>query len=439
MAAKHSPSGEKSITLSAGGNSLHIEADPESLPNYIESLRLTRDIMDLMLRGSSVIDNHHGLPIRSIEAADEFLLRYGFNIQNPVESAEVLGYYRESLRFIKKYFLKPENADGADLEIPKIFYELSDVRELFVWAADKSIDQILRSRWACSFMRVMHAISHLDKDLRHDFFPEIQKQIFDRIYKEIHSVDDQPHLGDPKDPNSVPLVKFQTKPRKARDSVVLKLLHKKETLAEDVFDQIGVRFVTKTRVDAVRVLKYLRDKHIVMSVNVRPSRSRNNLIDPMLYRRVWREVEQSVEKGDFHNKEWVNELLEKALDSGFEAAQQEIKESNPFSNANYRSIQFTCRQLIKYRSPVYDEIKNLRALLKNSSDAEIKNAADRLDLSHITKEQRFFYPYEVQIMDSKNYEESENGRASHAVYKAAQAKMAMKRVLGQLLPREQRE
>ncbi len=31
---------------------------------------------------------------------------------------------------------------------------------------------------------------------------------------------------------------------------------------------------------------------------------------------------------------------------------------------------------------------------------------------------------------------AESGRASHAVYKAAQAKMAMRRVLGQLLPAE---
>ena len=115
------------------------------------------------------------------------------------------------------------------------------------------------------------------------------------------------------------------------------------------------------------------------------------------------------------------------------------RNSNGFSNSNYKSIQFTCRQLIKYRSPVYDEIKALRTLLKNSTDLEVKSAADRLDISHLTKEQRFFYPFEVQIIDIKNYEEAESGRASHASYKAAQAKMAMKRVLGQLLPRDQRE
>lgn len=390
-----------------------------------------RDVMDLMLRGRSVIDSPHAIPIRNVADADELLHRYGYNLENPVESAELLGNYHEALRFIRKYFLRPDNPEGASLEVPKVFLELSDIRELFPWASDKSLDHGLRARWACAILRVMHAISHLDKDLRHEFFPEIQKQIFDRIYREIHSADEKISLGDLKNSDSVPLVKFQTKPRKSRDSLILKLLHKKETLAEDVFDQIGVRFITRSRIDVVRVLKYLRDRYIVMPMNIRPSRSRNSLIDPKIYRRTWREVEQAVLRGEFQNKEWVDELLEKALQGGFQEGMDEV--ANPFSSQSYHSIQFTCRQLIKYRSPVYEEMKALKALLKNSENPEIKKSIDRLDLSHITKEQRFFYPFEVQILDAKNYEEAESGRASHASYKAAQTQTAMKRVLGQLL------
>lgn len=390
--------------------------------------------MNLMLRGRSVIDSHHGLPIRTVEAADEFLFRYGYNLENPVEAAEVLGNYHESLRFMRRYFLKPDNPDGADLEIPKQFLELNDVRQLFPWAADKSIEEINRTRWACSILRVMHAISHLDKDLRHDFFPEIQKQVFDRIYKEIHTVEGQLYLGEPRNPNAVALEKFQTKPRKTRDSIILKLLHKKETLAEDVFDQIGVRFVTKTRVDVVRVLKYLRDKYIVMMMNLRPSRSRNNLVDPKLYRRKWREVRHAVARGELTDPRAIDDLLESSLADGYAEAQREIGETNPFSSANFHSIQFTCRQLVKYRSGVFEEMKNLRALLKNTQDQEVKALMDRLDFSQFSKEQRFFYPFEVQIMDAENYEEAESGRASHSAYKAAQTKMAMQRVLGHLLP-----
>lgn len=408
----------------------------QQLLSYMDSLRLSRDVMNLMLRGRSVIDSHHGLPIHALEAADEFLHKYGYNLENPVESAEVLGNYHESLRFIRKYFLKPENHEGADLEIPKNFVELTDMRNLFLWAADKSLDQVVRARWACAILRVMHAISHLDKDLRHEFFPEIQKQVFDRFYKEIHTVEGQVYLGNPRDPKSVPLDKFQTKPRKTRDSVILKLLHKKETLAEDVFDQIGVRFVTRTRPDVVRVLKYLRDRYIVMTMNIRPSRSRNNLVDPLLYRRTWRELKHAIARGEGEGKDWAENALDYALKEGFSEAQKEINENNPHSSKEFRSIQFTCRQLVKYRSPVADEVRQLRTLLRTSQDAEIQKILERIDFAHLQKEQRFFYPFEVQIMDRVNWEEAESGRASHAVYKAAQAKMAMRRVLGQLLPAE---
>ena len=414
---------------------MHTEEKLQDLLSHMDTLRLSRDVMNLMLRGRSVIDSHHGLPIRELEATDEFLLKYGYNLENPVESAEVLGNYHESLRFIRKYFLKPENAEGASLEVPKAFAELTDMRHLFIWASDKSLDQVIRARWACAILRVMHAISHLDKDLRHEFFPEIQKQVFDRFYKEIHTVDGQVYLGNPKDPRAVPLDKFQTKPRKTRDSVILKLLHKKETLAEDVFDQIGVRFVTRTRPDVVRVLKYLRDKYIVMTMNIRPSRSRNNLVDPLLYRRTWRELRHQIQRGEGKDREWLENALDYALREGFSEAQKDISENNPHSSKEFRSIQFTCRQLVKYRSPVADEVKSLRTLLRTSQDPEIQKILERLDFAHLQKEQRFFYPYEVQIIDRENFEEAESGRASHAAYKAAQAKMAMHRVLGQLIPK----
>ena len=185
-----------------------------ALKQYVESLRMSRDVMELMLKGRSAIDSRHGLPINSHDEADRFLVSYGYVKENPVESAELIGNYHEALRFIKRYFLQPENPQGALLEIPRIFYAISDVRDIFVWASDKSVKEHLRTRWACSILRVMHTISHLDKDLRHDFFPTIQQQVFDRFYKEIHNVDGKLFLGDPKNPNAVELVKFETKPRK---------------------------------------------------------------------------------------------------------------------------------------------------------------------------------------------------------------------------------
>ena len=44
--------------------------------------------------------------LRELDAADEFLFKYGYSLENPVDRAELLGNYHESLRFIRKYFLK---------------------------------------------------------------------------------------------------------------------------------------------------------------------------------------------------------------------------------------------------------------------------------------------------------------------------------------------
>src|SRR6185503_311488 len=106
---------------------------------------------------------------------------------------------------------------------------------------------------------IMHTIAHIDKDLRTQHFADIQKQIFDRFYKFIFRDEHgQLFLGEnSSDPLRVPLVAFETKPKKARDSIILKLLHKPENVAEDIFDRVGMRYVTKTRLGSLQVIKFL--------------------------------------------------------------------------------------------------------------------------------------------------------------------------------------
>lgn len=403
----------------------------DSLKEYIKSLHVGRDVVELMLRGKSAIDSRQGIHVKNKEAAERFLWFYGYDLESPIESAEIMGNYQEALRFIKKYFLKPENPDGVALEIPKLFYEVTDLRELLFFSADKSFEFSNRQRWACSILRVMHTISHLDKDLRHEYYATIQQQILDRFYKEIHNVEGKLYLGDPKSSLSVELIKFETKPRKTRDSAILKLLHKPENVAEDIFDQVGIRFVVKNYVDVIRVLKFLRDKYIVMPMNIRPSRSRNTLFDPFLYRRTWRKARNDIDNGYIKSPAEVDALIERTLG---EVNLEKREIINPFSSSSYRSIQFTCRQLIKYRNPIYEDLKNLRNVVKKSDDPEIQKLAERVDLSRLSREQRFFYPFEVQIFDQINHQESESGKASHASYKAAQVQACLRRVLGKLVP-----
>ncbi len=409
-----------------------------ALREYLESLRLSRDILDVMLGGRSSIDTRGGLlPVADLDSASFFIDAYGYKADEPIQAAELLGVYQESMRFIQKYFLKPGSATGYELTIPQTFYELQDIRKLLLYVTETDLKHEEQKLWACAILRVMHTICHLDKDIRADYLSTIQQQVFDRFYKVVQNVDDRIYLDDSKDSSPIELMHFHTKPRKSRDSQVLKLLHKQENVAEDIYDQVGVRFVTRSRMDSLRVLKFLRDRSLVIPGNVKPSRSRNALVDPFLYRRVWREVRSQVEKDHLRTPGEIDAYIEKRL-------QEQPKESkingtsNPFSSESYTAIQFTCRQLIKYRNPVYDDVKKIKAMVMESGIDELKKFADRVDIGQLSREHSFFYPFEVQIMDARSYEEAQSGLAAHKSYKAAQVGVAALRVLGTLVPSNER-
>ena len=100
------------------------------LETYVSSLRLSRDVLDVMLRGKSAIDTRGGaLPTKSVDEASRFIAAYGYNLEDPIQSAEVIGVYHEALSFIQKYFLRPGNPEGLELQIPQPFFELDDIRK----------------------------------------------------------------------------------------------------------------------------------------------------------------------------------------------------------------------------------------------------------------------------------------------------------------------
>lgn len=393
------------------------------------------DVLDVIISGKSSLDSLHGFQIGSVDEADRFIQSYGYDLENPIERAEIMGCFHESLNFVRTHFLQPENPDGLRLEIPRKVLELGDVRELFLMASlthpgqrDEATGHALR-RWACSLLKIMHTIAHIDKDLRSSYFSDIQQQIFDRFYKLIHRTDDgQLYIGENEtDPLRVDLVAFETKPKKSRESTLLKLLHKPENVAEDIFDRVGIRFVTVTRLGALRVVKVLKDKMVVMPPNIKPSRSRNTLVDLDSFRQGLDEATGKLDTGGLDEEGFVEALHEACIPPA-------VSPDNPHSSEFYRAIQFTARQLIKLKNPVYNDVRELKALVKQKGAQEdLAKLVDRLDLKYLTKEIRFFYPFEVQVVDVKSAEENERGRSAHSAYKKAQVQTALRRVMGAFL------
>ncbi len=376
-------------------------------------------VLDVLIGGTSFLDSKQGFLNRfnDADSIEQFVEAYGFDLQDLIEKAELQGSIQEAIRFIKRYFLKPDNPDGLAIEMPKKINDLVDVQELLRYASQSSSEY---RAWACSILKVVHTICHIDRDMRIHYFPEIQKQIFDRFYRYLNRDDDgRLYLARNRDDElRVDLVEFQVKPKKARDSILMKLLHKPESVAEELFDRVGVRFITQNRVDSIRVVHFLERSNVIVAANIKPSRSRNTLVDTKLFREV-------LEKNRIQTH-LLPELIE-AIPHPQERA------DNPFSSEHYRAIQFTCRQLIKLRNVIVDQIRDLKNVTKtNPVDPAIQAALDRIDPKSIQRMIRFFYPFEIQVMDQYSHLENEKGRSAHGEYKKAQQNSAMIRVMGSL-------
>lgn len=390
------------------------------------------DILEVIVGGKSTIDAPGGFLTSSAAEADRFVRAYGYDLDNPIDGAELLGNFQEALNFIRRHFLKPDNPEGLALEIPRKLVEMTDVRELFVQASVPE-QGVMRS-WACAVLKVMHTIAHLDKDVRSPYFADVQKQIFDRYYRLIQRDDGegQLYLGErADDPLRVDLAAFQTKPMKSRDSTLLKMLHKPENVAEDIFDRVGIRFVTRTRLDSLRVIKFLKERMVLVAPNIKPSRSRNTLVNAEILRAQITGELDAFERGDMDEAQLTARLEAAAV------AQTGGEAINPHSSQFYRAIQFTARQLVKFRNPLYDELKDLRNLVRTQGpqdpESDLRRAAEKIDLKYMQREVRFFYPYEVQLMDEQSFEENERGRSAHSEYKKAQVQTALRRVMGSLI------
>ena len=330
------------------------------------------------------LDNH------TLESAEQFLQAYGFDWAHAEHRAEIEELRAQAIEFIETELLDPGEA------IDPIVRAEDDVRTVICWASASEPSK--RRAWACSLLRVAHTLAHCQSYFNERFGPQIRAQIFARFEPHLSMERRGLHLGHGE--HAIALADFEVKPAKPTFSVAMKLLHKVENVAEDVFDRVGVRFVTKQRFDALLVVKYLREHNVFMFANVKPSRSRNTLIDLQWLEDLMAGIDEETLRGDISAEQRLDLLREAAASHPYPAPSGPA--INPYSAPDYHSVQFTCRQMIRAES---------------SSGRPI----------------RFFFPFEIQILDSQSYEATRSGYASHDLYKQRQRDAVRKRVLGPIL------
>ncbi len=400
-------------------------------PNYLSKYMFDWDSMDVVLSGQSSLDSRFFLsPLRDQDHVQQFLSAYGLDYNDPVNRAELFGNFQEALQFIRRYFLKEGSEHGLDLKIPNSIIMITDVGDLFLMATGNYPDSELEDTlWAEVVLKVMHTILHVDKDLRTNYFSTIQTQIFDRFYRHLSREDERLFLGKNKEEDKIPLLEFETKSKKTRESVIIKLLHKAENVAEELFDRIGVRIVTENRFDTLRVMKFLLEKFVVIPHNIKPSRSLNTLVNVTKYK----EKHSNLVKMALRNNMSEKKFLQAAEKEVKECLNFDDKDRNSHSLNKYQSIQFTCRQLIKYKNPFLQDFNDLRKEAKESGDDNLAKKILAMDVSLIARDVRFFYPFEVQIVDKESHKTNTEGEASHVEYKKSQVQSAIRRVFKHLL------
>ena len=381
------------------------------------------DTLRLFLEGFSPVDLKT-IAVTSVGEAEQFIATYGYDMEDPKEREEAHQIHRESLEFLERYLCPSMTESEPDLTPPEELRNPHQLHDLLLMTSDTE-DPMLAA-WACSLLRVMHTISHANLAARTPYFREVQSQILSPFEEHLFPNAEKPEsLG--QGPSAVPLKAVFFKRRKSRESLILKLLHKPDNVASEVYDRIGIKLITPTKVDAILALKYLRKQNLVSVPLLTPGRSRNTLVDLESFRLAYEAL--TAEKGATCSEEESDLEFFRQMafrPPGEAQLLEERLSANPFSSPQFCSIQFTCRRLVKVPHPATTLLNQLR---RQTGDLELGHELER----HYPKQLRFTFPFEIQITDWENYVSSHEGESSHINYKRRQLKAARKRVLGGVL------
>ncbi|HJK91472.1 MAG TPA: TIGR04552 family protein [Polyangiaceae bacterium LLY-WYZ-15_(1-7)] len=327
----------------------------------LESIRL-------LLRGGSVIDWHR-LNFRSRPEIDRFLRAHEIDLADPVDRARTEAIKNAATSYLRRKF---------DFPIPKPVAD-EDLAGLLELASTKGHRQLC----ACTILKVMHIIHHLEARELLFMLPTSDEEVFHLVEQKVYRV-----VGDAL-AKGFPYVEF-IGGRKNKDSLYTKLLSKQEVSAAQIYDKLRFRLVTRTRDDVFPVLNHLM-REVFPFNYVIPRESTNTLI-PF---RAWCESKAELKR--------LLPGLQLSLDLEDEGGGLV---DNVFSSEAYRVVHF---------------VVDMPVRLPEAMLAEAPPAAWALG-------RVIFVQTEFQVLDEQTDRSNEKGDASHAAYKQRQQEAVMTRL-----------
>jgi uncharacterized protein (TIGR04552 family) len=353
----------------------------------VESLRPIDDFtladlesVRLVLRGDSVIDwrrldfrvedgTSAALPGRGqpLDDVRTFLAVHELHGEDPADCIRMEHVKSEAVAYLRRQFEYP---------IPRPV-ERATVPELLLLASGRGH----RAMCACTILKCMHIIHHLDGRELLFVLPMSDQEVFHIVEEKVYRVIGGMLAG------GFPIIEF-VGGRKNKDSLITKLLSKQETIAAQIFDKLRFRIVTRARDDIFPIIQYLTKKLFPFNYVV-PGQSINSI---------------------FSFKSYVDRTSLGALLGQMQVyagiGDDYTPTDNEFSAESYRIIHFVVDMPVRLPKRILDRAPPSASQLGNV----------------------IFVICEFQIVDRDTEAHNELGDASHAKYKERQKKAVMRRL-----------
>jgi uncharacterized protein (TIGR04552 family) len=326
------------------------------------------EALRLILFGDSVIDWRR-LDFDDDDAVRSFLRAQELEPDNALDRGRMEHVKSEAIAYLRRQFEYP---------IPSPV-ERATVPELLLLAGGRGH----RAMCACTILKCMHIIHHLDGRELLFVLPMSDQEVFHIVEEKVYRVIGGMLAG------GFPIIEF-VGGRKNKDSLITKLMSKQETIAAQIFDKLRFRVVTRSREDILPVLHYLACRLFPFNYVV-PGQSVNSVLGFRKY------LERTP----------LAPMLERLQPrSGDDEDEAHPTADNQFSANTYRIIHFVVDMPVRLPKKILDRAPPTARPLGNV----------------------IFVICEFQIVDRDTEAHNEIGDASHAKYKERQKKAVMRRL-----------
>jgi uncharacterized protein (TIGR04552 family) len=313
----------------------------------------------LLLRGDSVVDWHR-LGLRDEDDVVRLLRVNGIDPDRASDRQRVENVRARAVAYIR---------DTLGLRLSDTVASEVSIEQLFLLASNRARHR----REACTLLKAMHIIYHLDARELRSLLPIADNELFSHVEQSVVTLFDELASA------GVPVKEFAWS-RKTRDSLITKLLVKRESNAAQVFDRLRFRVVVDRPRDLIPTLHVMLQRFIPYNFVV-PGQTVNTLVDTAsIERRVGRARDFSA--------------LPTAPSTGL---------ANEFSGREYQILNFVADLPVRV-DDIYDELPEGKGNV-------------------------VFVLAEFQVVDVARRDTNETGESSHGNYKRRQYQRVRERLL----------